>query len=133
METLAEIKKPAKIDALPLLMDFVKDQIGMMQFTDERKTDICLAVEEALKNILYHGRCLENTEINITFKLDNFGRFLIIITDHGAPFNMLLSDVLPGEEKTSGVSTKIIKKVIKDLEYKRFENMNILTFTIPNL
>lgn len=110
METLAEIKKPAMVDALPALMDFVRDQIGMMQFTDERKVDICLAVEEALKNILYYGRCLENTEVSITFKLDNFGRFLIIITDHGAPFNMLLSDVLPGEEKISGVSTKIIKK-----------------------
>ncbi len=133
METLAQIKKPATTEALPSLMDFVKEQIGMMQFSDEKKADICLAVEEALKNILYYGRCLENTEIDITFKLDNFGRFLIIITDSGAPFNMLLSDVLPGEEKTADVSTKIIKRVIKDLEYKRFENKNILTFTIPNL
>lgn len=138
MEILAEIKKPAIVDSMPSLMDFVKDQILNMQLTDERKQDICRAVEEALINILYYGSSLENTEINITFKLDNFGRFMIVITDYGAPFNMLIKDAFSDEEVLSKkdippFSTKVIKKAIKDLEYKRIENMNILTFTIPNL
>ncbi|MCX7966066.1 MAG: ATP-binding protein [Syntrophorhabdaceae bacterium] len=138
MEKLAEITRPASKDSLPLLMDFVRDQIWNMEFTEERKKDICNAVEEALLNIFYYGKALENTEINITFKLDNFGRFLIIITDFGAPFNMLLREAFPDEEEAQKInappfSIKVMKRVIKDLEYKRIENMNILTFTIPRL
>lgn len=138
MELLGEIEKPASIDSLPFLMEFVENQIGIMSFSEEKKKNICLAVEEALKNIFYHGRALEGTNINITFKLDNFGRFQIVITDRGAPFNMLLEEVIWDEDKskdkdTPQISTKNIKRAIKDIEYKRIEQMNVLTFTIPNL
>jgi len=138
MEILGEIQKPASIESLSSLMGFVENQIGMMQFRDEHRKNICLAVEEALNNILYHGDIDRGTDINIAFKLDNLGRFLIVITDYGAPFNMLLSDVLPDEMKGSkkdrpAISTRIMKRVVKDIEYKRLENKNILTFTIPRL
>jgi hypothetical protein len=51
---------------------------------------------------------------------------------------MLLSEVLLDgetnqEKDVPPVSTKVMKRVIKDIEYKRIENKNILTFTIPRL
>ncbi len=138
MEILGEIKRPAVVESLMPLMDFVENQIGFMNFKDEHIKNICLAVEEALKNTLYHGKFSGDTEITITFRLDNLGRFQIVISDHGAPFNMLLADVLPEEYGDSkgdkpSISTKVIKRVIKDIEYKRIENKNVLTFTIPRL
>ncbi|HOV90894.1 MAG TPA: ATP-binding protein [Syntrophorhabdaceae bacterium] len=138
MEILGEVKKPAVIESLIPLMGFVENHIGFMNFKDEQCKDICLAVEEALKNTLYHGNFTGDTEITITFRLDNLGRFQIVISDHGAPFNMLLADVLPEEyghvkgDKPS-ISTKVMKRVIKDIEYKRIENKNVLTFTVPRL
>lgn len=134
MELIEEIQKPANIDSLPFLLDFVASRAEMLGFKDEKKTNVCLAIEEALNNIIFHGEPDENKEINIAFKLDNLGRLLIVITDSGAPFNMLLSDVIPEEKSVKdsrpAISTKIMKKVIKDIEYKRIEGKNCLTFTI---
>ncbi|MBP8626510.1 MAG: ATP-binding protein [Syntrophorhabdaceae bacterium] len=138
MEILGEIREPAVIESLLPLMDFVGGQIGMMQLREEHRKNICLAVEEALKNILYHGSFTGDTDVKIAFRLDNLGRFQIVISDYGAPFNMLLSEVLLDgetnqEKDVPPVSTKVMKRVIKDIEYKRIENKNILTFTIPRL
>ncbi len=138
MEILGEIKRPAAVESLMPLMDFVENQIGLMHFKEEQRKSICLAVEEALKNTLYHGNFTGDTEITITFRLDNLGRFQIVISDHGTPFNMLLADVLPEEYghdrgDRPSISTKVMKRVIKDIEYKRIENKNVLTFTVPRL
>ena len=74
-------------------------------------------------------------EIKIACRHDAWGKLVIVIVDSGAPLNILLSDaVFPGEEPTGDAtlraSARLIKRLIDNIEYKRVDNENTLSFFV---
>ena len=129
-----EIIQPALADAIPTLVEFVSTHAWEAGFDDAQIQEIGLAVGEALQNIVSFA-CFEGQgEIRMSCDVHESGALIINIVDTGAPFNMLLAGTFPetvdffGPGKTP--STKVMKKVIKNIEYRRGAGRNTLVFTI---
>ena len=129
-----EIAQPAMADAIPTLVTFVSSHAWEAGFEDERIREIGRAVEEALQNIVTFA-CPDGTgEIRINCDVHDSGALIITIVDTGRPFNMLLVGTFPETEdffepgKTP--STRVMKKVVKNIEYRRGSDRNTLVFTI---
>jgi len=71
----------------------------------------------------------------VTCKHDHWGKLMIVISDTGKPFNILLADIVFQGEKTPvnearRDSARLIKRMIDNIEQKRADNTNILTFNV---
>jgi len=135
MKVLGETSHPAREDSVPYLIEFVSEHAKNMGFPDQKLKEIDLSLKEALGNILRFSCVDEHFEIRIVCSLDNAGRFVLIISDNGEPFNVFLEAdpfLTPDAASASDQrpSTKIMKRFIGNIEYKRFENKNILTFIV---
>jgi serine/threonine-protein kinase RsbW len=129
-----EITKSALADEIPALVTFVSTHAWEAGFEEERIREIGCAVEEALQNIVRFA-CPNGTgEIRMSCDVHDSGALIITIVDTGKPFNMLLVGTFPETEdffepgKTP--STRVMKKVIKNIEYRRGSDRNTLVFTI---
>lgn len=133
-----EITKPALADEVPSLVSFVTTHAWEAGFADERIQEIGRAVEEALRNIVKFS-CADGTgEIRISCEVHDSGALIITIVDTGKPLNMLLVGTFPETadffEPGKTPSTTVMKKVIKNIEYRRGSDRNTLVFTItPDL
>jgi len=131
---LGEIRRPAHMAALPELLEFVSSKEREQGFSPERIEEIGSALEEALAGVVTEAYRVRQGEISITCGLDPWGKLVISMIDTGDPFNILLADVVfageePGDEKKMA-SARLIKKMIDNIEYKRVERENMLTFTV---
>ena len=132
-----EITEVARVDSIPVFLEFVSKHVWEAGFDNERTRLINLAVEEALQNIIRFA-CLDGkSSITIACSVHESGALMINISDTGIPFNMLISSSFPEAEDFVEPgqipSTKIMKKVIGNIEYKRGVNRNILIFTIMRM
>jgi anti-sigma regulatory factor (Ser/Thr protein kinase) len=129
-----EITLSARADSVPALIGFVSTNAWECGFQDEAITKINLAVKEALDNILYFACSNGEGEIRISCRTHNSGALQINIADTGTPFNMLLSGTFPEAddftEPGRKPSTKVMKKVIKNVEYRREIDKNVLIFIV---
>ncbi len=127
----------ARAKSVPSLVEFIARHAWEAGFDDEKIRQINLAVEEAINNIIefacYDGR----GEITINCNVHDSGALMINIADTGKPFNMLIASSFPeaGDFAELGKmpSTKIMKRVIGNIEYRRDVNRNILIFTIMRM
>lgn len=130
-----EITKPATADAIPAFVEFASTHAWEAGFADERIREISRAVEEALRNIVTFA-CADGTgEIRMSCNVHESGTLIINIVDTGAPFNMLLAGTFPEAkdffEPGKEPSTRVMKKMIQNIEYRRGSDRNTLVFTIP--
>jgi len=130
-----KIVQPAAVDSIPPLVEFVATQVYEAGMEDAKIQAIRLGMQEVLQNIIEFA-CLEGTEeITISCESLDSGAMLIHIWDTGKPFNMLLAGTFPEVEAISKhekiPSTKMLKKAVKNIEYIRGTNKNILILTIP--
>jgi len=133
MEPLGEISRPANEGSVPDLAEFISERMKDSGFPDQRIQEIVLSMKEAIGNILRFSCGGGDREVQLACSLDNAGRFAITISDNGGPFNMLLEAdtfLTPDDALTSGQrpSTKVMKRFIGNIEYKRSENRNVLSF-----
>ena len=133
-EVSDEIIQPALTDAIPTLVEFVSSHAWEAGFGDARIREIGLAVEEALQNIVTFA-CPDGTgEIRMSCDVHESGALIITIVDTGVPFNMLLAGTFPETEDffepAKTPSTRVMKKVIQNIEYRRGSDRNTLVCTI---
>lgn len=132
-----EIQEPARVDAIPSLVKFVKDHAWEAGFSEKRIEEIGLAATEAIENIIRFTLFDTEEVIRITSTTDNTGALIITISDTGRPFNMLLASTLPAisdEVETEEIpSTRMMKKAIKNIEYIRGQGKNTIIFTCSPL
>ncbi len=130
-----KIVRPAIIDSVPSFVEFVSVQAFELGMEDEKVKNIGLAIQEVVQNIIEFACPEGKGEITISCELVNSGAMLIHIWDTGKPFNMLLTGTFPEVEEISGhekiPSTKMLKKAVKNIEYIRGTNKNMLILTIP--
>lgn len=130
-----KIVRPAIIDSVPSFVEFVSVQAFELGMEDEKVKNIGFAIQEVVQNIIEFACPEGKGEITISCELVNSGAMLIHIWDTGKPFNMLLTGTFPEVEEISGhekiPSTKMLKKAVKNIEYIRGTNKNMLILTIP--
>lgn len=132
-----EITAPAQQDSIPRLLDFVCAHAHDMAFDGKRIEQIGLALKETLDNIVRFSCPTGREEIRITCRAHEMGALLVNIVDTGVPFNMLVLSAFPeiaGDCPTPQEmpSTGIMKKVVKDIEYRRDgdNRTNILAWVV---
>ncbi len=121
-------------NAVESLLGFVAAHAGECGYSAERTTEIGKAVEEALVNILRFACSNGQGEIKITCGVHEGGGLSVTITDTGEPFNMLLAGAFPDLDGMGDAgqrpSTSVMKRFIKDIEYKRTATGNTLIFNV---
>ena len=132
---LGEMSRPAAMAALPELIDFVASIERQEGFSDERIKQVGSALKAALENVVIRAYRSRSGEIKITCRHDPWGKLVVVITDAGEPVNILLADVVfageePGGDEKMRASARLLKKTIDNIEYKRVEQENTLTFFV---
>lgn len=129
-----EIRVAAQANSVPALVEFVSAHAWECGFQDEAIAKIVIALEEALNNIIDFACCKEKGEIGISCGIHNSGALMITIADTGIPFNMLLASTFPEAHDFTELdrkpSTKMMKKIIKNVEYRREAERNVLIFIV---
>jgi len=133
----ATITLPAKLDSLYDSMHFVSSCAREHGFSNERVSEIELALEEVLVNIFkyaYKDSGLDG-DVEITCKLADAQSFVIEIADSGIPFDIFSSrepDVTADidERQIGGLGIFFVKRLMDDVRYRREEGRNILTLVI---
>jgi serine/threonine-protein kinase RsbW len=132
---MEKIIKQATIDHLRHLMEFVKNNAVRYGFSQRRISEIELATEEALMNIISYAYEGSTGDVEITCKQDDDKCFIIDIVDTGKPFDVftikepdLTRDVV--EREVGGLGIHFIKQFMDDIKYRREEDKNILTLIV---
>lgn len=130
-----KITQPAVPDSIPALVEFVSSQVFEAGMEDAKVKAIGLAIQEVAQNIIEFACPDGKGEITITCEFVDSGAMLIHVWDTGVPFNMLLAGTFPEVEAIARhekiPTTKMLKKAIKNIEYIRGKDKNILILTIP--
>jgi serine/threonine-protein kinase RsbW len=120
----AEISVSARPEGIQAVIEFVSSHALDMVFEQKRVDQVSQALQEALGNIVRFA-CPEGSEqIKVTCTVHEMGALVVDIVDTGVPFNMLVVSTFPetaGDyaDPTSVPSTKLMKKYIKNIEYRR--------------
>ncbi len=128
-------KLPATIEHLKKLVEFISGCAREKGFTDKRIREIELATEEALVNIFSYAYPEKAGNVEVTCDLDVNDRLKVEILDSGVLFNPLsLSDpdltTDVANRKIGGLGVFLIRKIVDDIQYRRDDDRNILTFRI---
>jgi anti-sigma regulatory factor (Ser/Thr protein kinase) len=132
-KVLGETKHFVSADTIPFFIESVSAHGKTHGLRDERLREIESALIEVFDNIVSFVVGPEGLEVTVTCTADGRQRFIIEITDEGKPYNMLLegdpllSGNSPGQKMPS---VRLMKRLIKNVEYKRYEGRNYLTFTV---
>ena len=130
-----KIIQPAVPASIPALVEFVRIHAYETGMEDGKIEALKRGVQEALENILEFACPEGNKEITISCESVDSGAMLIHIWDTGKPFNMLLAGIFPEVEAISKhekiPSTRLLKKAVKNIEYIRGTDKNILILTLP--
>ena len=130
-----KIIQPANPDSIPALVEFVSAQAFETGMEDGKVKELGFAIQEVVQNIIEFACPDGKGEITITCEFADSGALLIHIWDTGVPFNMLLAGTFPEVEAIAKHEkippTKMLKKAVKNIEYIRGTNKNILILTIP--
>jgi anti-sigma regulatory factor (Ser/Thr protein kinase) len=132
---IGELIRAARMSSVPEFVQFVSSVERQEGFSDERIAEVEAAVREALTAIIQRATEGRIGDITVTCKHDHWGKLMISIEDRGKAFNILLADVVfqgekgPVDEK-GRASARLIKKMIDNIEQKRVDETNVLTFTV---
>jgi len=129
---MPEIKSAAKIEHLEQLINFVAGHAEMVGFTVNRINEIELATEEVLVNIFQYAYPGIDGDVVIDCRIEDDVRLILMISDQGAPFNIL---EVPDPDVTGDISDReigglgvfFVKEMVDEARYRRKGNRNILT------
>lgn len=132
-ELKREITLETDEESLRKLADFICAHAWEAGFENERIEEIRLASSETLKSIAEDVYEKNKGEISVECSVTDAGALIVTIIDYGKPYNILLKDIQPdpGEKvEKESKSVRLIKKLIKNVEYRRDAFRNIIIFTI---
>lgn len=132
---MEELNLPADLKSLKRFTDFIEEQTRTFGLKVTRIMEISLALEEALVNIFVHAYPEGEGWVQVRCGPRGDDRLVIEIRDGGIPFNSL---VRPDPDTTEGIDERtegglgifLMKKMIPVIEYRRENDMNVLTFLI---
>jgi len=135
MNLLSQTKLPAILENLNLFIEPVSHCAQAQGFGPERVSEIELALEEALVNIVSYSYPKKNGDVEVTCSIDYENRFVIDIMNWGVPFNPLSTDEpdlisdIP-ERKVGGLGIFMIRELMDDVKYRFKGDKNMLTLVV---
>jgi serine/threonine-protein kinase RsbW len=134
MKTLLSTILPATLENLERLIQSISHCAREQGFDQKRISEIELAAEESLVNIINYSYPERPGEVEVTCQLD--GRSLVIeMIDTGIPFDVtslpdpdITADI--DDRKIGGLGVFLLKKVMDEVNYRREKNRNILSLTV---
>jgi serine/threonine-protein kinase RsbW len=135
MGMLGELSTTADVGSVEEIVEFVAGHARSLGFSDQKTVQLSSAVTEAMQNIIDHAYHGTPGEVHVSCKEDQGGRFVITISDSAEPLNVLLGDdpwpsQHAGKAPSKGPSTALMKRFAGNIEYRRMDGKNMLTFTI---
>lgn len=127
---------PATLTHLPKILTWVRAQLDNTVLAPASKTQIEIALEEAIVNIISHAR--SSRDLSLSCALEPHRQIEFIVTDHGEPFNPLIHkteadpEISLHDREEGGLGLLLMKQYMDDLFYRREDEKNILTL-IKNL
>lgn len=139
MATSSTVTLPGKLENLHALVDFVTSYAVEQGFGGKKISEIELALEEIIVNIIKHAYKAYGIDgdIEINCWLDKEKRLNIEITDSGTPFDIFSArepdiDADIDERQIGGLGIFFVKKLMDEVRYKRENDQNKLTLVIYN-
>jgi anti-sigma regulatory factor (Ser/Thr protein kinase) len=121
----------ASIDELHKMLNFIRRELKVAGFEGDLETQVELALEEAIVNIIKHG--YKNSSGNIEIRCLKLNEGIeVTLIDNGIPFNPLSkSDTFASPQSNSmgGYGIYLIKKIMSKVEYMRNNDQNCLKLT----
>ncbi|MBS0652783.1 MAG: ATP-binding protein [Verrucomicrobia bacterium] len=133
MESLpvkSEIVRPAVIESLPELLQWVHDQIRSSGLPIKMARKFELALEEAIVNVIEYAYPQEAGAITLKTVFHPLQKLEFIIEDHGIPFNPLneikVNQSSEEEIAIGGLGITFLKTFVDQAHYERIDNANVL-------
>lgn len=124
---------PASLSRLYDMLQFIREQALSIGFDGSKVSQIELALEEALVNIISYGYPSRSGVIEINCSEENKCGFKVTLKDTGIPYNPLTSfkPLSPSSSlearSIGGLGVQIIREMMDVVDYHHEENCNILT------
>ncbi len=130
-----EIQAPARLDNLYPLLAFVTSCAKRHGAGQERIREIELVMEELLVNIFTYAYPDRPGDVVIVCRSDDAGSLRVEIADDGIPFNILTRgepdiDTAIEERNVGGLGIFFVRRLVKEIGYRREGGRNILTLTL---
>lgn len=132
---MESLKVPAVVQNLPKLIALASEFARNHGLTQERISDLELALEEAITNICLYAYGEEKGPVEVScFQEDDGDRLIVEVRDSGKPFDILaapppeLADDLENRE-VGGLGLFFIRTLTDEVEYRRVAGTNILRLT----
>jgi len=124
----------AKMESLDKAVDFIIEGASRLKFSDKDISQIRLAAEEIVVNIINYAYPEKVGDIHISYRIQDTVTLVVEITDSGIAFNPLsLSEpdinTPLDKRKIGGLGVYLVKKIMDDVSYGRKDSRNILVFT----
>lgn len=120
-----ELVIPSSLDQIEIVEKVAEKIADKMNFTEEEKDSLAIAVTEAVNNAILHGNKQDkNKKVTVTFQLEE-KRLVVRIKDEGPGFNPeQVSDPLAPENllKESGRGIFILSSLMDEIKYEFDEN-----------
>lgn len=143
MEKTVKRTFPAKRERITEILDFVRTVAHGFGLPEQWDMPLSLVVDETVVNICDYAYPHESADKTITIILKRFGTpceriqagLMLVITDHGVPFNPLEAPLpnvhLPLEERnTGGLGVLLIRQFASEIRYDRRDDQNELSITL---
>lgn len=122
-----ECSNLSKSTALGVIQQYLKKLVDGGRINSQRMQEIRIATEELVTNIVDYSNAKQLTL--------HFGESVLTIEDDGVEFNPLDASTPDLDEETSkripgGLGIFLARKYIKQMNYRRFENANLLELPI---
>lgn len=119
----------ASIDELHKMLSFIRMELKAAGFEGDLETQVELALEEAIVNIIKHG--YKNSSGNVEIRCNQLPNEGIEVTliDNGIPFNPLSKFDSPEPNIVGGYGIYLIKRIMDKVEYMRSNDQNCLKLT----
>ena len=124
----------AKMESLGRAVDFIVEGASKLEFSDKDISQIRLAAEEIVVNIINYAYPEKAGDMQISYQIKDNNALVVEIIDSGIAFNPLS---LPepdinaplDKRKIGGLGVYLVKKIMDDISYERKDGRNILIFT----
>jgi len=131
MKDRFRIHFPAKLDKLPLMLEWIRGHLTQAKIGSDVVGKMELASEEALTNIIQHGYQGKKGQIELQFH-HLPGSVELVFMDQGPPFNPLESAPPPDlktpleKREVGGLGVFLMRKVVDEIRYSRENDTNVL-------
>ena len=123
LRELLHLTISAKSEAVASATDQIAETLTQLAVPEQKRLEICLAVQEALVNGVVHG-CGSDPSKSVTCRLqcDGDGRIIIVVTDPGPGFDLAaVSDPKRGENLYAdhGRGVYLIRQLMDHVQFER--------------